>query len=181
MARVAARSPQGRLVSSATTVTARAMTSDELRRLTAPHAHHIGGPVSALRAIQQQHGWIDDAAVDAVADVFNLSRAEVRGLVGFYSDFRTDPPANHVLKVCQAEACQSVGARELTRALSDRLGIALGGTTPDRRIGLEAVYCLGLCTHGPAMMVDGVPVVRADAAADRVLDELAPSERMAAG
>ena len=157
------------------------MTSDELRRLTAPYANHIGGPVSALRAIQQQHGWIDEAAVDTVAEVFNLSRAEMRGLVGFYSDFRTSPPASHVLKVCQAEACQSVGARELTRSLSDRLGITLGETTPDRRIGLEAVYCLGLCTHGPAMMVDGEPVVRADAAADRVLDGLAPREGLAAG
>jgi formate dehydrogenase subunit gamma len=86
-----------------------------------------------------------------------------------------------VLKVCQAEACQSVGARELTRSLQARLGISLGGITPDGRIGLEAVYCLGLCTHGPAMMVDGEPVVRADAAADHVLDGLAPREGLAAG
>jgi formate dehydrogenase subunit gamma len=157
------------------------MTSHELRRLIAPHANEIGGPLSALRTIQQQHGWIAPDAVDAVADVFNLSRAEVRGLVGFYADFRTSPPATHVLRICQAEACQSVGARELTRSLSDRLGIALGGTTPDRRVGLEGVYCLGLCTHGPALMVDGRLVVGADAAADRVLEELEPPARMAAG
>jgi formate dehydrogenase subunit gamma len=81
------------------------MTSDDLRRLIAPHANEIGGPLSALRTIQQQRGWVDDDAIDAVADVFNLGRAEVRGLVGFYSDFRTSPPATHVLKICQAEAC----------------------------------------------------------------------------
>jgi formate dehydrogenase subunit gamma len=157
------------------------MTSDQLRRLIAPHAKEIGGSLSALRAIQQQHGWIDPDAVDTVADVFNLSRAEVRGLVGFYSDFRAEPPATHTLKICQAEACQSVGARGLTRSLSDRLGIALGGTTPDRRVALEAVYCLGLCTHGPVMMVDGQLVVGADAAADRVLEAVEPRARMAAG
>lgn len=147
------------------------MTSDELRRLIAPHADRIGGPISALRTVQQQNGWIDDDAVDAVADAFNLSRAEVRGLVGFYSDFRTSPPATHVLKICQAEACQSVGARELTRSLSARLSIGLGETTPDQRIGLEAVYCLGACTHGPALLADGELIVGSEAT-DHVLDGL---------
>ena len=148
------------------------MTSEELRRLIAPHANDIGGPVTALRTLQQHIGWIGADAVDTVADVFNLSRAEVRGLVGFYADFRTEPPATHVLTVCQAEACQATGARELTQSLTERLGIALGEKTPDDRVGLEPVYCLGLCTHGPAMMVDGELVVRADTAADRILDQV---------
>ena len=150
------------------------MTSEDFRQLIAPHANDIGGPVTALRILQQHNGWIDTDALDTVADVFNLSRAEVRGLVGFYSDFRTEPPATHVLKVCQAEACQASGARELTATLADRLGIALGEMTSDRGIGLEGVYCLGLCTHGPAMMVDDRLVVAADSVADRVLDELQP-------
>lgn len=150
------------------------MTSEELRPLVAPHAKDIGGPITALRILQQHIGWIDTDAVDTVADVFNLSRAEVRGLVGFYADFRTHPPADHVLKICQAEACQATGARELTKTLTDRLGIALGGVTPDQAIGLEPVYCLGLCTHGPAMVVDGELVVRADVDADRILGEILP-------
>ncbi len=148
------------------------MTNEELRQLIGPHVNDIGGPLTALRILQRHIGWIDDQAVEEVADAFNLSRAEVRGLVGFYADFRSEPPPTHLLRVCQAEACQATGARELTRALGERLGIALGGRTPDRRIGLEGVYCLGLCTHGPTMMVDGELVVRADVAADRVIDEL---------
>jgi formate dehydrogenase subunit gamma len=146
------------------------MTSEELRRLIAPHRNEIGGPITALRTLQQQRGWIDAEAVEAVADVFNLGRAEVRGLVGFYADFRTTPPATHVLTVCQAEACQAVGARQLTRAIADRLEVDLGGVTPDRSIGLEGVNCLGLCARAPAMMVDGELVVEADAKVDRVLD-----------
>jgi formate dehydrogenase subunit gamma len=150
------------------------MTSEELRRLIAPHAKDIGGPVTALRILQQHIGWVDTDAVAAVADVFNLSRAEVRGLVGFYADFRTHPPANHVLKICQAEACQAAGARELTKTLTDRLGIALGEVTPDQAIGLESVYCLGLCARAPAMMIDSKLVVEADTAAERVLGDLRP-------
>jgi formate dehydrogenase subunit gamma len=149
-----------------------AMTTQELRSLIAPYANDIGGPVSALRALQVSSGWIDAEAVDSVADVFNLSRAEVRGLVNFYADFRTEPPPAHVLTVCQAEACQAVGSRELTRKLADRLGVELGEKTADRSIGLESVACLGLCARGPAMMADGVLIAEADTAADRVLEEL---------
>lgn len=148
------------------------MTSDELRTLIAPHANDIGGPITALRAVQEQHGWIDPNAVDEVADVFNLSRAEVRGLVDFYADFRAQPAAAHIVRVCQAEACQAAGARELTRALAERLGAELGGSSPDRSIGLEGVYCLGLCARAPAMMVDDRLVVEADTVAERVLDDL---------
>lgn len=144
----------------------------DLRRLIAPHAGDIGGPVTALRTIQSAQGWIDADAIEAVADVFNLSRAEVRGLVEFYADFRTQPPATHRLAVCQAEACQAAGSRELTRRLGRRLGIALGETTADGHIGLEAVYCLGLCARAPAMLVDGRLVVEADTAAERIVADL---------
>lgn len=148
------------------------MTSQELRRLIAPLASDIGGPITALRAVQQRAGTIDAEAVDTVADVFNLSRAEVRGLVAFYTDFGTQPPTAHVVKVCQAEACQAAGSRALTRSISERLGVALGESTVDGRVGLEAVYCLGLCARAPAMMVDDDLVVEADAAAERLIDEI---------
>jgi formate dehydrogenase subunit gamma len=148
------------------------MTSEGLRQLIAPHANAIGGPLTALRTLQDQLGWIDADALAAVADVFNLSRAEVRGLVAFYPDFRTRPPARHLIRVCQAEACQAVGGRELTATISTRLGVGLGETTPEGGVELGAVYCLGLCARGPAMVVDGDLVVGADATVERILDGL---------
>ena len=150
------------------------MTGEELRQLIVPHVNDIGGPVTALRTLQQHVGWIDDDALAAVADAFNLSRAEVRGLVAFYADFRTAPPPAHVLAVCQAEACQAAGSRALTKTLEDRLEVRLGRTSPDRSVGLEAVYCLGLCARAPAAMVDGELVVEADQRIDRMVGELRP-------
>ncbi len=149
--------------------TANATPRAELRALIAPLVSEIGGPVTALRAIQEQDGWIGPEGIEAVADVFNLSRAEVRGLVAFYADFRTDPPADHIVRVCQAEACQAAGSRSLTQTLSERLGAGLGHTTPDRSLGLEAVYCLGLCARAPAVMVDGELIADADQAVERVV------------
>ena len=109
-------------------------TTDDLRALIATYVDQIGGPVTALRAVQHQRGWIEPGVIEAIADEFNLSRAEVRGLVEFYADFKTLPPADHVLAVCQAEACQAAGSRRLTRTIEERLGAELGRMTPDRAV-----------------------------------------------
>ena len=149
--------------------TATANASGEATRSLIAHlVHETGGPVTALRTIQTERGWIDSEALDVVADVFNLGRAEVRGLVEFYADFRTTPPADHTVAVCQAEACQAAGSRALTATLEERLGVALGRTSEDRAVGLEPVYCLGLCARAPALMLDGTLVVEADDAVERV-------------
>ena len=122
--------------------------------------------------IQDRDGWIDAAAIEAVADVFNLSRAEVRGLVAFYADFRTQAPAHHVVRICQAEACQAAGSRALTATLEERLGTSLGHASADRSVELDPVYCLGLCARAPALMVDGELVADADRDIERVTEKV---------
>jgi formate dehydrogenase subunit gamma len=154
------------------TAAAQATSGAGLRALIAPLADETGGPVTALRAIQDERGWIESEALDVVADVFNLSRAEVRGLVAFYADFRTTPPADHAVVICQAEACQAAGSRALTKELEERLGVTLGRTSGDGAVGLEAVYCLGLCARAPALSIDGRLVVDADGAVDRVVEQV---------
>ncbi len=148
--------------------TANTTSREALRALIAPLVDETGGPVTALRAIQDLDGWIGPEGIDTVADVFNLSRAEVRGLVAFYADFRTSPPADHIVRVCQAEACQAAGSRELTKTLAERLGTTLGHASPDGTVELDPVYCLGLCARAPAVMVDGQLIADADGAVERI-------------
>lgn len=152
------------------TATASVESGAQLRALIAPFVDEVGGPLAALRAVQEQQGWIEGAAIEVMADVFNLSRADIRGLVEFYADFRTMPPAAHSVAVCQAEACQATGSRELTRTLEEQLGTKLGQMDDDHGVELRAVYCLGLCARAPALMVDGTLVVEADRAIERVID-----------
>lgn len=120
-----------------------------------------GAPIGALREVVATLGHITPSHMEAAAHVFNLSVAEVRGIVSFYADLRTQPQGRRHIRLCQAEACQAVGARELTAAAQRRLGIALGETAADGSVSLEAVYCLGLCAAGPSAMVDGRPIARA--------------------
>jgi formate dehydrogenase subunit gamma len=113
-----------------------------------------GALLLILRRIQDELGWIPQQSVPLIADVLNLSRAEVHGVVTFYHDFRHDPPGRHVIRVCRAESCQAMGAVALARHIKDRLGIDFGQTTADGRITLDAVYCLGNCACSPAITVD---------------------------
>ncbi len=94
--------------------------------------------------------------------------------MAFYHDFRREPAGRHVVKLCQAEACQAMGCRDLAAHARDTLGVALGETTGDGRVTLEATYCLGLCATAPSAMIDGAVLGRVTAARlDAALEALA--------
>lgn len=114
-----------------------------------------GALLPILHGIQQAIGYVPDDAVPMIAEELNLSRAEVHGVVSFYHEFRTQPPGRHVLKICEAESCQSLGAEELVRHACTQLGITVHQTSNDGAVTLEPVYCLGNCALSPALMVDG--------------------------
>ncbi len=128
-----------------------------------------GALLPILHALQEEFGYIDREAEPVIADILNLSRAEVHGVLTFYHDFRQKPAARHVLKLCRAESCQARGSEALAAHAAARLRIAFGGTTADGSVTLEPVYCLGLCSVSPAAMLDGRVVARLD---ERKLDTL---------
>jgi formate dehydrogenase subunit gamma len=113
-----------------------------------------GSLLPILHAIQDRLGWIPPRALPLIASELNLSRAEVHGVVTFYHYFREQPPGRHVIYLCRAEACQSVGAAALEAHAKQALGIDFHGTSADGRFTLEPVYCLGNCATGPSLLVD---------------------------
>src|SRR5262245_33539783 len=117
-----------------------------------------GALLPLLHALQEEFGFVAPQAVPLIAEALNLSRAEVHGVISFYHDFRTEPPARHVVKLCRAESCQSRGAAAIEAELSRHLGVAMGHARKDGQVALEPVYCLGLCAIGPNALVDGRPV-----------------------
>lgn len=117
-----------------------------------------------LHLIQAECGYIDEAQIPQIAAAFNLSRADVHGVLTFYPDFHRKPLGRHVIKLCRAESCQARGGAAIEAAAADRLGVAMGETRRDGQLTLEPVYCLGLCAVGPNALVDGRPVARIDAA-----------------
>jgi formate dehydrogenase subunit gamma len=126
------------------------------------HLNREGPLLPILHALQEEFGYIDEAAEPLIAQALNLTRAEVHGVVTFYHDFRRAPAGRHVLKLCRAEACQAAGGDPLAAQAEARLGMALGTTASDGSVTLEPVYCLGLCAIAPSAMLDGRVVGRLD-------------------
>ena len=139
--------------------------AEEIRPLIARHMGREGPLLPMLHDIQAAFGHVPESAVPLLADALNLGRAEVHGVISFYHDFRKAPAGRHVLKICRAEACQSMGAEAMAADVLAALGLDWHGTSADGRLTVEPVYCLGLCACGPAAMLDDRLVARAEAGA----------------
>ncbi|MDP3660153.1 formate dehydrogenase subunit gamma [Phenylobacterium sp.] len=136
----------------------------------------LEGPLlPALHVIQATFGCVPDEAVPIIAQVLNLSRADVHGVLTFYHDFRRVPAGRRILKFCAAEACQARGSADAIAQVERALGLKVGETRSDGAVTLEAVYCLGLCASGPAALLDGDPFARLKGARlDHLLTQVLP-------
>ncbi len=126
---------------------------DELDAILQGHAGREGALLPILHDVQAAFGHVSEDSVRRIAQVLNLTRAEVHGVVSFYHDFRDEPDARPVVKLCRAESCQARGVEALAAALPE-----------NPRVNVETVYCLGLCSVGPAAMVGHEVYGRLDAA-----------------
>ncbi|WP_274630281.1 formate dehydrogenase subunit gamma [Arvimicrobium flavum] len=135
----------------------------------------LEGPLlPILHQIQDEFGFVPEESLPVIAEALNLSRAEVYGVATFYHDFRRHPAGRHVLKLCQAEACQSMGSDAVAAKVKQALGIGFHETTNDGAVTLEPVYCLGLCACSPSAMLDGEVIGRVD---DAKIDEIVEAVR----
>lgn len=132
-----------------------------IRAIIAPFAGQTGGLIGALCAVQREIGFLPPETDLVAAAEFNLTRAEVKGVISFYSDFHRSPRGRTTIRLCAAESCQAQGGRELERDICKQFALRPGATSASGDLTLERVYCLGLCSAGPAAIVDGDLVARA--------------------
>ncbi|HRC64089.1 MAG TPA: NAD(P)H-dependent oxidoreductase subunit E [Dermatophilaceae bacterium] len=121
---------------------------DAVREIAAGYAARRGPLLPVLHAVQDRFGAIERGDLVAVADVLNLSIADVHGVMTFFHDFRAAPPPTHVVAICRGEACQSVGAERLMADVRADLQEASD-------VEVHEVFCLGNCALGPSGTVDG--------------------------
>ncbi len=130
------------------------MSEDRLAEILAAHAQREGALLPILNDVQAAFGCVDEDAERTIAAALNLSRAEVHGVVSFYHDYKAKADPRPVLKLCRAEACQARGVEALVAGAEKAAGA---------RVHIETVYCLGLCSVGPAAMANGSVHARLDA------------------
>jgi formate dehydrogenase subunit gamma len=149
----------------------------ELDQIIARHLASEGPMLPILHDIQDSFGHIPEMARPMIADAQNLSGAEVQGVISFYHDFRVTPPGRHRIKICRAEACQSMGADALMADILAHFDLTAPGTQGPEAQGdvtVEPVYCLGLCACAPAAMINGAVLGRATP--DAITAKLAAKE-----
>jgi formate dehydrogenase subunit gamma len=151
-----------------------AFTKSPAEAICATYGNRPDALLEILHDLQHDVGHVPENTLPVIAKALNLSRAEVYGVATFYHDFHLKPSGKHHIKLCRAEACQSMGARELQAMAEKFLNVKMGGTTSDNRVTLEATYCLGLCASAPAIMINEKPVARVTAAKlEKLVGELA--------
>lgn len=138
------------------------------------HGHKEGALLPILHAIQDALGYIPETLIPELSQATQRSRAEIHGVISFYSHFKTTPPAALVLEICRAEACQARGAESLIAHAKQKLGCDFDQTSQDGTVDLAPTYCLGLCSQGPAAMLNGKPVAHLNS--DRLDSILANAE-----
>lgn len=144
---------------------------DAIREIAKRHALKAGALTPIMVDINREFGFVPAEADAIVADVLNISVADVAGMVSFYSDFRRTPAGRTHVQVCRAEACQAAGGEALAAHVEAKLGCSFGETAMDGASSLEAIYCFGNCALSPAAAVNGRLIGRASPAAlDDALD-----------
>jgi formate dehydrogenase subunit gamma len=136
---------------------------EQIAEILRRHDGRAGALLPILNDVQAALGHVPPEAVPLIAEVLNLSRAEVHGVVTFYHDLKRVPADRPVIKLCRAEACQARGVDALVPVFEG-----------DDRVEVETVYCLGLCASGPSAMVGDRVFARLDeTAAQRLIGEVA--------
>lgn len=127
--------------------------AEAIRHAVADHGGPRGARIEALRLVQKAEGWVSDARLREVAELLGATPAEMENLATFYSLIFRRPVGGTVILLCDGASCWLNGADAVRDALMARLGIGYGGTTPDGRVTLINVACLGACDRAPAAAV----------------------------
>jgi NADH:ubiquinone oxidoreductase subunit E len=113
-----------------------------------------GALIPVLQIAQGIFGYLPESALKKISLGLNKSYSEVAGVVSFYSFFSTVPRGKHLVRVCLGTACYVRGGKRVLDVLKQKLGIDVGGTTPDRMFSLDVARCFGACGLAPAISID---------------------------
>jgi NADH-quinone oxidoreductase subunit E len=108
----------------------------------------------ALHVAQDEVGHVSLRVMREVADLLEITPAQVMDVVSFYTHFWTHPRGEKVLMLCRSISCQLMGADRLQAALEAKLGVGEHETTPDGKFSFMTEECLAACDHAPCLMVN---------------------------
>ena len=133
-----------------------------IKQIILPFVVVKGGLMPALHAVQKEFGYLSKESIKTLAKSFNISDAEVIDVITYYDDFKLEKEGQYIIKVCQAEACQSLGCRDLWDTLRSHFLLQQDETSKDYSVTLKEVFCLGNCALSPSVMINKDVIGRAN-------------------
>jgi len=133
------------------------LTTEEIDEIETEAAHYPKREavcIDALRIVQRNRGWVSDESLQDIAAHLGMSATDLDSVATFYNLIFRKPVGRHVVMLCDSVSCWIMGYDRMRKHLRERLGIDFGQTTPDGRVTMLPIVCLGCCDHAPAMMVD---------------------------
>jgi NADH-quinone oxidoreductase subunit E len=121
------------------------------RELISLYPYSRSALIPILHLLQEQDGYLSQDGMSHVAELLDLTAAEIRGTATFYDMFHLEPVGRYLIAVCTNIACMLQGAYRLLEHAEERLGVAPGGTTEDGVFSLEEAECLALCGNAPCV------------------------------
>tara|TARA_B100000427_G_scaffold326253_1_gene334559 strand:+ start:766 stop:1377 length:612 start_codon:yes stop_codon:yes gene_type:complete len=110
--------------------------------------------IPLLHLAQEQEGWVSREAMNHIAEILQITPAEVLGTCSFYEMFKRSPVGEYQLNICHGISCHLLGAENLLHHAEETLGIKEGETTEDGKFSLEGVECIAACTEAPCLQVN---------------------------
>ncbi len=135
-----------------------ALSPDEIAEIEAEASHYEqkqAASIEALKVVQKHRGWVSDESIKAVAELLEMSPAELDGVATFYNLIFRKPVGKKVILLCDSVSCWIMGCDHIAAQLKGALNIGFGETTEDGEYTLLPVACQGACDRAPVMLVNG--------------------------
>jgi NADH-quinone oxidoreductase subunit E len=124
------------------------------REIIARYPKQKSALIPLVHLSQEQNGYVTEDAMRHIAELIDVTPAEVYGTASFYEMFRFEPTGKYLINICGTMSCALMGANELMHYAEHVLGIRAGGTTPDGMITLQHAECQAACTEAPTLQVN---------------------------
>jgi NADH-quinone oxidoreductase subunit E len=131
------------------------MDKDTIDKILAKYRGDPGALIHVLMEIQEENRWLPKEALNEVSLQLGVPLGRVMQVATFYKTFSLTPKGRHEIHVCSGTSCHLRGSRHLVDKMQQLIGIRPGETDADARFSLENGNCLGCCTLGPEIVVDG--------------------------
>ena len=131
------------------------MCDEKIDRIIDKHRGKSGSLIRVLIEIQHQNRWLPKDVLVRVAEALDVPFSQVMQIATFYKTFSLKPKGRHEVHVCTGASCHLRGATRILETVQRVIGIKPGETDAESRFSLETGNCLGSCSLGPEIIVDG--------------------------